>query len=125
VSESSEKPELDALLAYWQPLLKLADWDVIVRYERHMESSGLCSRALDYKRATIRILDPIDWQDTVRVQDVEHDLVHELLHLHFAPFHTPNDTPMGTAEEQAVESLARAFIALKRSPPAAGKAKKK
>jgi hypothetical protein len=110
-----EKPDLSALLTFWQPLLKLADWDVVVMYERHLEGRGLCTRQFAYKTATIRIVDPIDYQDKVRPQDVEKTLVHELLHLHLAAFDTPNGTPLGDAEEQAVESLARAFVALKRS----------
>ncbi len=110
----AERPDLDALCRYWQGVLRLQDWEVIVRYERHLDTEGRASISHDYKRAYIRIVDPIDWQNTWRPQDIEHALVHELLHLHFAPFKTENDSPLGAAEEQAVESLARAFVKMNR-----------
>lgn len=107
-------PDLDAMVAYWQPLLRLADWDISVGYERHRDGS-MCSRQVAYKRAKITMQHPIDVQPGAYQHDMERVFVHELLHLHFAPFDTENDSPMGIAEEQAVESLARAFVALKRS----------
>lgn len=113
-----ERPDIDELLAFWQPLLRLADWDILARYERHLDRSGWCSMQVAYKRAEIRIMDPLDWNDAWRPYDAEKFLVHELCHLHFAVFNTENGSLLGIAEEQAVESFARALIALKRRAPA-------
>lgn len=112
--------DLVALLAEWQPLLRLADWNVTAAYVRHLDH---CSVSFDtrYKRARIRMVDPIDWpEDPIDPYDIEKHLVHELCHLHLAPLAIENDSPNHLHEEQAVESLARAFVALKRrgqSPP--------
>ncbi len=48
-------------------------------------------------------------------QDMEWELVHELLHCHFAPFmsETAGDA-QDTAQEQAIHKIAGALVALKR-----------
>lgn len=109
-----DRPDLDVLLAEWQPLLRLADWDILVSFKRHLSR---CSVSFDhhYKHACISMVDPIDWpEDATRPYDVEKFFVHELCHLHLAELDIPNDTPAHGAEERACESLARAFVALKR-----------
>lgn len=110
---TEERPDLDALLAFWQPRMRLADWDVRVEYKRHMERSGYIIADFAYKRADITIMDPIDWPGG-RPLDPERRLVHELGHLHFAAFKTDDDTPLGDAEEQAVEAFSKALVELKR-----------
>ena len=119
-SPSFERIDLAPLLAEWQPLLRLADWDIVARYVRHLDR---CTVSYDakYKHASIALVDPIDWPaDATFPYDIEKHLVHELCHLHLAPLDIANNTPMHLHEEQAVESLARAFVALKRRtcPPA-------
>jgi hypothetical protein len=42
---------------------------------------------------------------------MEKTLVHELLHLHFAPFAAPDGTPEDTAQEQAIDLIAKALVA--------------
>ena len=37
-------------------------------------------------------------------------IVHELLHLHFAPFQESDDTPKGVAQEQAINCISQAII---------------
>lgn len=117
MSDSSiERPDLASLLAYWQPVMRLADWDITARYERHLGAGGYCHPSHAYKRALIRLIDPTDWP-SLRLdytQDVEADLVHELGHCHLAVFKTDNGSLLGDAEEQIVTSYARALITVKR-----------
>lgn len=109
---------LDELLAEWQGTLRLQDWDVEAAFRRaydltRVDVAGECRWVLSNKTAVIRILDPCDFDpDICRPQDVERTLVHELLHLHFAPF-----TPIGQEtyeHEQAIEAIAKALVAAKR-----------
>lgn len=54
--------------------------------------NGECEWQLKTKIATIRILDPIDYPENLIIeQDMEKTLVHELLHLHFAPLYADTD----------------------------------
>ena len=82
--------QLNERLAYWQEKLRLRDWMVeisIVR-ERDMhndEANAEIYRNTANKTAYINIADPIDFDDR-RPEDMEWLLVHELLHLHFAPW---------------------------------------
>lgn len=70
---------------------------------------------LSLKEATIRLLDPIDFPpDRDAPQDIELDLCHELLHLHMAPFAPSTNTLQDTMMEQAIESIAKALVSLKR-----------
>lgn len=101
-------------IAFWQRIMRLLDWDVTVRFQRHLNRSAWCDIELAYKRAGIRILDPQDWPDTADPMDVDKILTHELGHLHFAPLRTKDGSAKGIAEEQAVESYSRALMALYR-----------
>jgi hypothetical protein len=80
-------------------------------------STGSCNWTLSKREAAVRILDPIDYPDDVVFdQDVEKTVVHELLHLHFAPFmgdYKPDDLEH-IAKEQAIEAVAKSLVALKR-----------
>jgi hypothetical protein len=70
------------------------------------------------KTSLIVVLDPQDWDGVEWAQDVEKTIVHELLHLHTAPFTdvSPPTYPL-MLEEQAIESLAGAFVGLHRELP--------
>lgn len=103
---------VEALLAFWQPVLRVADWHVLVQLDAKLEAYGVCQPDYTYKRALITLRDPAA---PLPGYDLEETLVHELVHLHFAAFDTQGGSPERTAEEQAVESLMRALIQLKRS----------
>lgn len=107
------KPDLGALKAQWQRDLRLLDWRLQVEYVRNLRAAngqpvyGLCSRHVDAKRALIQIRDP----ETPFGSDdpsVEETLIHELVHLHFAPL--AGGTPAEiAAEEQAVWAISEAI----------------
>lgn len=110
--------DLDALLAYWKPIVRLADWEITARYERHLTRSEWVTVQYEYRIAAIEVMDPIDSPATCpRPYDAERYLLHGMIHCHFAPFATVNGTPLGHVEEQAVEAWARSLLALKRGTP--------
>lgn len=114
------RDELRQLCAEWQKILRLQDWDVVVQVSRRDDTFGHTNTGqvryqLGLKQALIKIIDPIDYPtNVIYPQDMETTLVHELLHLHFAPFDADDDTPAGTAQEQAIEAIAKGLVSLKR-----------
>lgn len=114
--------QLQALCREWQGVMRLQDWDVKVKVVRLAafggRREGECTYTQSTKEALIKILDPVDWPaDTEWEQDQERTLVHELEHLHFAPFMSDKgpDDPEHIAQEQAIELNACALVTLKRS----------
>lgn len=100
-------PDLRALLEFWAPVLRVQDWQIEASYDPKLAALGVCYPDHVYRRARIVIAPEQD--------DVEASLVHELLHLHFAPFETEGGSAERTEEERAVESLMRGYIDLRRS----------
>ncbi len=110
------RPDLGALIAYWQKALRLEGWRIQAEYVQNLCASdgseiyGLCSRVADNRTARIQIRDPetpiADGLDpNAKVEEI---VIHELLHLHFAPFETRSPAEV-VAEEQAVWSIAEAL----------------
>lgn len=114
--------ELRKLCQEWQSRLRLNDWEIklFISRERDMIRPGLQGEntwEIKNKSAIIKILDPIDYPpDVLWEQDMEKTLVHELLHLHFAPFDKYEEDSMeGIAIEQAIDAIAKALVTLKRN----------
>lgn len=114
--------ELRAKCAEWQKILRLQDWivNVSIYRERDMNNKGCCGEVewtLEKRMASIRILDPVDYPDgTMEEQDMERTLVHELLHLHLAPFQPDREDELRyCALEQAIDAISRGLVQLKRS----------
>lgn len=125
--DAAERPatparaELEAWVTEWQRRLRLQDWDVKIQVRRRYDMSlanahGTCTWELCKKLAAIEIMDPNDYDpgSWAWVNDVEKTVVHELLHLHFAPFASPDDGPADIAQEQAIDLIARALVDAKR-----------
>jgi len=96
---------LERLMYEWQAVLSLRDWEIELILgvdEDEPEASGTVDYDIHERTATIHIRPRVNNQEVV--------LVHELLHIVFAPL-TADTT--GVLEEQAVESLSKAFVALK------------
>lgn len=117
--------QAETLCREWQETLRLQDWDIKVKIARGNGLDlpegvqGRCEWVLAKRLAFIRILDPVDWDKTILwPQDMEATLVHELLHLHFAPFDDfPEDSQKNTATEQAIVALSFSLVNLKRTKP--------
>ena len=100
--EEAFEQELRKQLAYWQRVLYLQDWTIDIRIVRNWEMEDFhtlaqCEWYIQRKDAIIRILHPDDLQGVGHrfiygeERDYDISLVHELLHLHFAPFHKEAD----------------------------------
>jgi hypothetical protein len=111
--------QLEAWLAEWQKALRLQDWQVTVavRRERAMHSDDCegCNRYQPaLKRASIHVRDVLDDPENADFPaDPEATIVHELLHLHFAPFYV-NKGLVNVFQEQAIEVIAQSLVGLKR-----------
>lgn len=110
--------KLEALCAQWQKILRLQDWNVTVRLVRRYDMNdsdawGECDWNLGQKTATIRVLDPQDVKPTTPY-DPESVLVHELVHLHVAPFRPASGSMEERLMEQAINCLEGALISLSR-----------
>lgn len=100
-----------AMVAKWAPILRVADWRITTVEDPELKAplAGFCERLANYKEAIITVG---TWLDA---RTLEETVVHELLHLHMAPFETKNDSPERVWEEQAVESITRGIIDLSRN----------
>lgn len=113
--------QLEVLLAEWQAALRLLDWTISARFVRDGELDGgaiaQCKCTIERKIATIKILRPGRGpDDSPHPRDPESDLIHELLHVHFAPFEPQSwESPKGVAMEQAIDLIAEALVRLKRA----------
>ena len=104
----------------WQKILRLQDWDIDVKISREWDfivkgRIGEISHNHEHKHATVRLLDPIDYDpDSYEPQDMEIDLVHELLHLHFPDDAFNLQSNWEILYEQAINRVAEALVKLKR-----------
>lgn len=119
--------EIQKQAAYWQDILALRDWAIGIRVCRHWEMEdhtavAQCEVYLDRKDAIISVLHPTDLLGLtnrfLNGEEADYDisLVHELLHLHFAPFDT-DDAQHEVAYEQAINAISRGIVRLYRTPP--------
>jgi hypothetical protein len=103
----------------------LQDWVLKLRFATYEELEGVqgdVNWTLENKAAVIRILRKEDWgRFSEWSQDMEHTLVHELIHLHMAlafyGLKNSTEIPPDMAElleEQATESIASGVVALMR-----------
>lgn len=103
----------------WQQRLRLSDWDVKADIvpRRNMskpDACGECSWDLCEKVAHIKVVELEDYPSfALRPYDAEEILVHELLHLHIAPFNAEYE-PEQTAQEQMINAIASALVKLAR-----------
>ncbi len=112
------RPDLHALLKEWQPRMRLADWDLKIRYVPTLDGTGRSRSNPRLKCASIDILEPAYWAPNVWGEpDVERVLLHELGHVLFSPLEIPGDTPNDLHEEQIVEAYARALFDAKYALP--------
>lgn len=107
----------------WQRRLNLEEWNISVVLSRATDlkpkTLGNIHWDLEKKTATIRVLDPADYRLPFKemLQDMEFTVVHELIHLNFAP--VVSDFQRSEAnrreEEHAVNHMADALLKLDRN----------
>jgi len=114
----TEEEALTAI-AKWQRRLRLADWHIYFAFKRRhdmlLDGQAEIKWEVRRKTAVMNLLDPIDYcADHVQKQDHECSIVHELLHLHFASIHEKTDELGELIEEQAINAISEALVALSR-----------
>lgn len=116
--------ELQALCDEWRGRLRLSEWRVVARFVKRHKIAGApraqasCEHVFSLKAAEIEIVDTDGEEQSVFWDDVESVLVHELLHCHFSGFMGDSETPEGKLQEQVIQQLALALVALKRDAQA-------
>lgn len=111
--------ELEQLTQEWQKRLGLMDWNIHVTIEHDADMNnraGEVDWTLTLKQATIRLVDPQTIRKSLVFKyDLEQTLVHELLHLHSAPFDKFKSGGLKeTALEVMIDKTATALVELKR-----------
>jgi hypothetical protein len=128
---AKKKVDLVVICREWQKILRLEDWEIHISTCKYHELTDTDRFAevvysIPKKRAIIRILDPDDWDpqdpdfDTTvadPVRKVEFSVIHELIHLHFAPIGEAAEENIHTvhAREQAINMMTSALVNLKYS----------
>lgn len=119
-------PALVESVQYWQTILRLQDWNIILKLVRRHDMGvqgaiGCSDYAIDHKDCFIELCAPEDLYTyharfAGEETDYEITLVHELLHLHFAPFMADEtkDAHSNTYQELAINTLARSLVHLDR-----------
>ena len=114
-------------LAAWQKRLNMQDWNITVHMARATElkpkTLGNIHWDLEKKTAVIRVLDPADYKLPFNdmLADMEFTVVHELIHLNFAPVlsELQRSDANRREEEHAVNHMADALLKLDRAGNAA------
>ena len=102
----------------WQQRLNLADWNIsiVVAHATELKprTLGNIHWDADKKCAVIKVLHPADYNMPMpeMLADVEFTVVHELIHLELSSL--PRSDASRSEEEQAVNQIARALLALDR-----------
>lgn len=122
--------ELAERCAYWQRVLRIADWKIGVKYAHSYEvehdNIGTVKIWSEEKAALVNLIYPAEYEpgpwDTVEPYDEEKTLVHELLHVLMEPHAPKKETPQHTAFEQTINLLAHALVGLDRHAEKLGEA---
>lgn len=103
--------QLRALLEWWQPALRLADWDIEVKAVPRSKldgDDGHCYAYPDVKEAEIFIASD---RPSSRFADHETVLVHELMHCHAESLRNDETEHL---VERLVEDTSKAFVRIAR-----------
>lgn len=103
--------ELRALLEWWQPALRLADWDIEVKAvprSRLGGDDGHCYAYPDLKEAEILV---VSGRPSSKFADHETILVHELMHCHAEPLRTARTEDK---VERLVEDVSKCIVRIAR-----------
>jgi hypothetical protein len=111
---------MQAFTRMWQQRLHLDEWTIEARVVRKSElkpdTLGNLKWNLANHTAVIRILSPLDYDMPAAdvPEDMEYTVVHELIHLQLAVL--PRDLNAKGTEEQVVNRIADALMALEKGP---------
>jgi hypothetical protein len=108
-----KEDELQKYLDKWIDIFELHTWRIKAKIVRKadmdfIDSGGECTAQSVCKEAYIKLLSPDDW-DGYFNQDMEQILVHELLHLVFAPLEG-KDLVLSRVPHEILGAVNRAII---------------
>ena len=104
----------------WQKRLHLEDWNIETRIVRRSELKPETVGNLKWnsanRTAVVRVLSPLDYDMPALdvPEDMEYTVVHELIHLQLSVL--PRDSNAKSTEEQVVNKIAEALMALDKGP---------
>lgn len=114
------KRQLLNLMRFWQRRLYLNDWEIVLKLVDDMpeNTQGNANWSLSNEQAIIKIITLAGFKklQTPFPYQPEVILVHELLHLHFAPLQVPamddedKADPRSIAQERAIDHIAKALV---------------
>lgn len=110
----------EEMLDYWQKLLGLTDWKVVLKTDcfssemKLQDSAGENEWKESIKVSVIRTLKEEEYGERILPFDLEKTLVHELLHLKFCLLDDSGNELQDRYIHQLIDDLARAFVAAKR-----------
>lgn len=114
---------LETIMNEWKTILFLNQWEIIIKYGSDKELG--CTETQTVRSSNvyhlvslesiIRILNPEEYhtEKMIRSQLIEESIIHELLHLWFAPFMCQEGSLKYIFQEQAICILSRAFLDIK------------
>jgi len=112
--------QVDRWTKLWQKRLDLNDWQIVTLIVRHTElkpeTLGNLHWDNEHHSATIRVLDPCDYELPLSdvPQDIEYTILHELIHLQLSVL--PRDTNARAVEERVVNKISDALFKLEKGP---------
>jgi len=112
--------QVDAWMTKWQKRLGLENWDVkamiVHPCDLKPETLGNLHWDLEAKTATIRVLNPADYDMPAAEipTDMEFTVLHELVHLQLAVL--PRDNATRNIEEQVVNRISDALLQMEKGP---------
>ncbi|MCW8128934.1 MAG: hypothetical protein KIS92_00990 [Planctomycetota bacterium] len=108
--------DLERLLEYWQRALRLQDWKISVAFTNHGNLKegdfGEVDWCANHKMARIKLVNHDTLPEALNFippPSSEETLVHELLHLHFAPY-AKREESEGVKLEIAINCIAGALV---------------
>jgi len=115
--------QLFDLLEFWQPLLRLADWNIELEVLTMDDMNGTYGNAtwqMPKREAAVRLADPKTFGRNTVVRDSEVTLVHELFHIVTAGICDKLDGDFTRQEgevfiEQPTEATSKALVWLRRN----------
>jgi len=112
--------QADRWTKQWQKRLDMTDWRIttliVRRSELKPETLGNLHWDTENHAATIRVLDPLDYElaPSDVPQDIEYTIVHELIHLQLSVL--PRDLSTRVVEERVVNKISEALFQLEKGP---------
>jgi hypothetical protein len=108
-----------ALLREWQDESKLRDWTILleIRSSIELKDIGDVNVTEEKRCAYIRMMDHRDHacQEEMEPYDMETTLVHEMLHVAFAPFsNCEKGSHQHMIQEQSIDAIAKLLVGMKR-----------